>query len=341
MMQVSGNRLVDNSGATLQLRGVNRDGTEYACIQGWGIFDGPSDANSVSAMQSWKINAVRVTLNEDCWLGINGVSPGYSGSNYQNALKNYVSLLHQHGMYVILDLHANAPGGYQAKAFQVMPDADHTPDFWRSVASTFRTDPAIAFEPFNEPHLGGGGNNNATEDQWTCWLRGCQVSGIEVDGTTVPGTWQAVGMQTLVDTIRGTGAKQPILLDGLQWSSAFNGLLSHLPRDPLNQMAAVYHLYHGNGCDDQTCWQTNILQPAGRLPVIVDELGEQQGECSETFIDSFMPWADRRNLSYLAWTWNAGNDKYWRCDQFGLIQSYDGTPTPYGHGLQQHLLSLN
>jgi endoglucanase len=106
-------------------------------------------------------------------------------------------------------------------------------------------------------------------------------------------------------------------------------------------MAAVYHLYHGNGCDDQSCWQSNILQPAGRLPVIVDELGEQQGECSEAFIDSFMPWADRRNLSYLAWTWNAGNEKYWRCDQFGLIQSYDGTPTPYGHGLQQHLLSLN
>jgi endoglucanase len=341
VMQVSGNRLVDGSGTTLQLRGVNRAGTEYACIQGWGIFDGPSGANSVSAMQSWKINSVRVPLNEDCWLGINGVSPDYSGSNYRTALKNYVSLLHQHGMYVILDLHGNAPGGYQARAFQAMPDADHTPDFWSSVASTFTTDPAVAFELFNEPHLGGGNNNDATEDQWACWLRGCQVSDIEIDSTTVPGTWRAAGMQSLVDAIRGTGADQPILLDGLQWASAFNGLLTHLPRDPLNRMVAVYHLYQGHGCEDQSCWQSDILQPADRLPVIVDELGERKGDCSETFIDDFMPWADHQNVSYLAWAWNAGDKKYWSCNQSALIESYDGTPTPYGHGLQQHLRSLN
>ncbi|MDQ4103316.1 MAG: glycoside hydrolase family 5 protein, partial [Actinomycetota bacterium] len=171
------------------------------------------------------------------------------------------------------------------------------------------------------------------------------VSGIDLgDGTTDPGTWQAAGMQLLIDTIRNAGASQPILLDGLQWASAFNGLLSHLPRDPLNQMAAVYHLYHGNGCDDQSCWRSNILQPADRLPVIVSELGEKRGECSETFITSFMQWADRQNLSYLVWTWNAGlpgDEENWRCDQFGLIESYDGTPTPYGRGLQQHLLSLN
>ena len=29
--------------------GVNRSGMEFACIQGWGIFDGPSDAASVEA----------------------------------------------------------------------------------------------------------------------------------------------------------------------------------------------------------------------------------------------------------------------------------------------------
>lgn len=32
-LRVSGNHLVDSTGATLQLRGVNRSGTEYACIQ--------------------------------------------------------------------------------------------------------------------------------------------------------------------------------------------------------------------------------------------------------------------------------------------------------------------
>src|SRR2546422_3166294 len=52
-----------------RLRGVNRSGTEYACAQGWGMFDGPSDSASVQAIASWKANVVRVPLNETCWLG--------------------------------------------------------------------------------------------------------------------------------------------------------------------------------------------------------------------------------------------------------------------------------
>ena len=47
---VSGNHLVDGTGRTIRLLGVNRSGAEYACIQGWGIFDGPSDAASIQAI---------------------------------------------------------------------------------------------------------------------------------------------------------------------------------------------------------------------------------------------------------------------------------------------------
>ncbi|MDQ1392361.1 MAG: endoglucanase, partial [Acidimicrobiaceae bacterium] len=50
VVKVSGNKLVDGLGRPLRLLGVNRSGTEYACIQGWGIFDGPSDATSVAAI---------------------------------------------------------------------------------------------------------------------------------------------------------------------------------------------------------------------------------------------------------------------------------------------------
>ena len=62
---VASNYLVDGNGTPIRLLGVNRSGTEYACIQGWGIFDGPNDATSVAAMAAWHINAVRVPLNED------------------------------------------------------------------------------------------------------------------------------------------------------------------------------------------------------------------------------------------------------------------------------------
>src|ERR1700694_1107917 len=124
---VNGNRLVDGNGTTVVLRGVSRSDPVYPCIQGWGLWDGPSDAPSASAIAAWSTNVVRLQLNEDCWLNINGVSAAYGGAPYQNAITSYVSLLHQQGLYVILSLAWNAPGTTPATGQQVMADADHAP----------------------------------------------------------------------------------------------------------------------------------------------------------------------------------------------------------------------
>src|SRR5690242_8501462 len=52
-LHVSGNQLLDANGSVVHFHGVDRSGTEYACIQGWGIFDGPSDDASIAAIASW------------------------------------------------------------------------------------------------------------------------------------------------------------------------------------------------------------------------------------------------------------------------------------------------
>src|SRR5215470_14843327 len=57
------NQIVDGDGRPVRLLGVNRSGTEYACIQGYGIFDGPSDDTSLDSIRTWKANAVRVPMN--------------------------------------------------------------------------------------------------------------------------------------------------------------------------------------------------------------------------------------------------------------------------------------
>src|SRR4051812_11805284 len=49
-LHVVGQQLLDSSNRPLVLRGVNRSGSEYACIQGWGFFDGPADPPSVQAI---------------------------------------------------------------------------------------------------------------------------------------------------------------------------------------------------------------------------------------------------------------------------------------------------
>ena len=77
------NRVLDASGNFVHLHGVNHSGTEFACIQGWGIFDADNGAPPpVAAIASWNTNVVHMGLNEDCVLGINGVPPQYAGANY-------------------------------------------------------------------------------------------------------------------------------------------------------------------------------------------------------------------------------------------------------------------
>ena len=56
-------------------------------------FDGPNTADSVQAIASWHVNVVRVLLNEDCWLGINGIKPEYAAANYRQSIVDYVQLL--------------------------------------------------------------------------------------------------------------------------------------------------------------------------------------------------------------------------------------------------------
>src|SRR5579859_3571307 len=102
-LHVAGVNVVNALGLPVTLHGVDRSGGEFACVQGSGMWNGPMDQASIQAMLSWKINAVRVPLNEDCWLGINGANPG--GSTYQQNVINYVNLAIQNGMYVIVDLH--------------------------------------------------------------------------------------------------------------------------------------------------------------------------------------------------------------------------------------------
>jgi endoglucanase len=306
-IRVSGNHFVNGSGHTIRLLGVNRSSFEYACAQGWGLNEGPTDAAAIAAMKSWRINVVRVPLNEACWLGLSSVKPQYRGATYRRAVVAFVQRLHAAGLYVILDLHWNAPGKARALGQQLMPDADHTPAFWRSVATTLKADHAVLFDLYNEPH----------DVSWSCWRSGC-------------GAW--AGMQRLVTTIRATGATQPILVGGLGWAGMLDGWLRMQPRDPRHALVASVHKYNfGGGCVTQACWNAQIAPVAARVPVVTGELGED--DCAHGFIDEYMGWADAHGVSYLGWAWNV-----WDCKTGpALITDYAGTPTPYGVGLRDHL----
>jgi len=311
-VHVQGNQLVDSAGRVVQLRGVNRSGTEYACAQGWGFFDGPSDSASVAAIVSWRANAVRVPLNETCWLAINGVKPAYSGANYARAISDYVALLNRAGLVVILELHWSAPDTVVALRQAPMPDRDHTPQFWREVAAAYGNNNRVIFDLFNEPFPD---NNADTPEAWRCWRDGGTCRGM---------SFQAAGMQELVSAVRGAGATNVIMLGGVQYSATLSNWLASKPSDPLNNLAASWHIYNFSWCAAPACWDGNAAPVAQQVPLVLGELG--QNDHGSAFITALMDWMDARQggAGYLGWSWDVWGDP------LDLITSYDGTPTAYG-----------
>jgi hypothetical protein len=317
IVHVVGNQLVNGFGQPVRLIGVDRSGTEYACIQGWGIFDGPSTLASVAAIARWGVDVVRVPLNEDCWLGINGGNLAHEGANYRQAIVRFVHLIGEEHMVAILDLHWSAPGTVPATGQQDMADASHSPAFWSSMAATFRSDPGVIFDLYNEPH----------SISWRCWLEGCTIPA----RGSAP-AWKTAGMQSLVDAVRQAGATQPVLIGGVAWSGDLSGWLAHRPFDPLHQEVADIHVYGDGGCTSAACWAAQILPVSAQVPVVAAEVG--QSTCTGTFAETFFNWADAHRVSYLAWTWDT-----WGCPE-ALVTSYTGTPTAWGATFRAHIEHL-
>jgi len=321
-LHASGNRLLDTSGNTVQLRGVSRAGTEYSCIQGNGIFDGPSDNASLEAIRSWHANAIRIPLNEDCWLAINGVAAAYAGDNYQAAILDYVDRAAAVGLYPIIELHWSAPGSTPATGQNPMPDQDHSVTFWSEVATAFKDRSEVIFELFNEPYPD---SNQDTDAAWACWQSGGTCSGV---------SYPVAGMQSLVTAVRNAGAGNLVVLGGVTYSNSLSQWNSHMPTDPLNNLAAAWHVYDFNTCNSTTCFDDNIAPVASVHPVIATEIGEQ--DCAGGFITTVMGWLDSHDASYLGWTWDD-----WSGTCLVLITDYTGTPSgAYGQTYKTHLQSF-
>jgi endoglucanase len=349
-LHVAGDRILDAEGNEVVFRGVNRSGTEYRCVQATAdtspehrFFDGPGHAESIDVMKTWNITAVRVPLNETCWLGINGVLPEASGENYRAVIEEYVGMILDVGLVPILDLHWAAPGTVQARRLQPMPNRDHTVEFWRSVAERFLHDERVVFEPYNEPFPAGNTNGAAA---WDCWERGC-VADLAVRAGETSTPYEAVGVGELVAAIRETGARNLILLGGVQYSNSLSEWLRRRPYDPIGNLAASWHVYNNNSCRDATCWNGVPAEVARQIPIVATEVG--QNDCGDgVFVAPLLEFLDANANGYLAWSWNAygpcaaSGSTMMRPNPWSLVTDYEsGTPnSAYAEVFYDHLESL-
>jgi endoglucanase len=316
-LHVSGNKLLNSAGQAIHLHGINRSGTEYSCIQGYGIFDGPNDDASIAAIASWHSNIVHIGLNEDCILGINGVDPAYAGANYMNEIVAFVNRLHAHNLFAEVSLMWAAPGSQEADDHPPILDQDHAPAAWTAIANGFKTDPNTILGLQSEPHDIG----------WACWKNG---------GASCSVGYAAFGMQAALDTIRATGASNVVTASGIDYANNLQQWLTNRPSDPLNQLMAEQHVYGGNTCYTPACLNTTTAPVAAVVPVIFGEFGEtyDDSSCGSTNTAATVDWADAHGVNYEAWVW----DDWGSCG--ALISDYDGTPAnPFGTWVRDHYIA--
>jgi endoglucanase len=335
-LHVSGNQVVNASGKAVRLIGFNNSGAEYACEEGWGIFDTPQTTMPraiVAAMATWAgANAVRVPVNERCWLGLAGIKPAYAGARYQRAIERYVSLLNADGFAVILDLAGTAPGTETSANQEAMPDS-YSVAFWRSAATAFKANTSVLFDLFNEPWPDNSADSAAA---WSCWRDGGCTQVSQNGGEH----YQAAGMQQLVSTIRGTGARNIVVAEGIQYAETVDQWLKYRPRDPTGNLIASVHVYSFNGCSSVRCYDGAMKMLAARVPMLIGELGPDltvpysraldrscpAAEVGDTPFDSaLLNWARSNKVSWTAWSWNPWGDCW------SLVKDFTGAPaSPYG-----------
>jgi aryl-phospho-beta-D-glucosidase BglC (GH1 family) len=339
-VKVQSNHLVDANGNTLQLRGVNISALEFIAITDpswadgspWGDQTGTATPQWSIMANTWKANAVRLPLNEASWLGytcVNGngasVNPDPWG-NYKATVEQAVTAANAAGLYVILDLHWSAPGNTCPQSQDQMADQDHSLAFWTSIANTFKGNPAVIFDLFNEPYVSGGDSGYANgADYWAIWLNGGTTSQLSTNsGTTIiPGTWTSVGMNQMIAAVRATGATNVVMAGGQAGASDLSGWLSHKPTDSLNQLALSWHAY--GGAASQGAYAQAVL--GAGIPVIIGETGDNSsnGTSSAPVITNVTQWADANDASVMVWAWDDWSSTGGSSNL--LIKDAIGTPT--------------
>src|SRR6266567_1037902 len=330
---VQGNQIIGADGKSYIFHGVGLDGLEFAC-QGDGNLDsghlafmgsGTSSANGTY----WFANTVRLPLTQSIWL--NGLSGQCTAAQYQATVKQTVDALTALKLNVIIDLQWADAGGQAQAAGWEMPDA-RSVTFWQQVAPIYASYTNVLFELYNEPHP----TLTTSTATWQCWLSGCPIIN---DNGTLPGqspSYQAVGMQTLVTTVRGAGANNVVLVAGTNWGYELSGITTNT----ISGSNVVYdtHPYPYGGKNSPALWDASFGNLTSTYPIISAESGEY--DCHSTFMSQLVPYFDAHSMGWVAWAWYnvSGGSKL--CAYPQLISDYQGTPVAsMGTYIYQQFLS--
>jgi hypothetical protein len=235
------------------------------------------------------------------------------------------------------------------------------------VADTFKNDPHVIFRLYEEPYPNGTGTDLAT---WQCWSQGdVQYSTGSDHAPPTPPTpvssnthcdetdsnsaaYQTVGMQSLVNIIRGTGATNIIQIPGVAYANMLacsstgsptscgfldsaDGVKVNDSLNPAQLMADTDNYpdegqYCGSPSDPMTCVTDTYDPVAAVMPIDMGEAGTVVSSMS--VIQQFINHYDSLGQSYYGSQWETWS---------GFITAYNGTPgAGWGTWYHNHIAAL-
>jgi hypothetical protein len=311
-LKVVGTNICNYRGESVLLRGVNVASMEWSS-DGQGHVLQTVDV----AIHDWHANVIRLPLSQDRWFGY-GPEQMDGGKSYQALVRQIVDYCDTNKCYIILDLHWSDCNEWGRNIGQhSMPDTNSLA-FWKDFALRFANNPAVIFDLYNEPH----------DVSWDVWLNGGTIKD-KPNGWHArerPKTFEAVGMQRLLNAVRATGAKNVVVAGGLDWAYDFSGILDGRRLSDPNGNGVIYanHCYD-NKHDSVETWISKMEVASAKLPVIVSEFGGNAGPShmvpSDNWLLHVMRALDEHNWSWVAWDLHT-------TARPNLISDWDYTPSP-------------
>ncbi|MHB1865293.1 MAG: cellulase family glycosylhydrolase [Candidatus Saccharimonadales bacterium] len=260
-----------------------------------------------AARNYWDATALRFQVSR-CTL----YSQSPYNSNYLNLVDTMVNETNKLGMVAIVTLQEEQCDS-KTKPF---PDATSV-TFWNFMANHFKNNPNVFFDLFNEPRLQVGGS--VTEnDVWNIWQNGGYVNQPPVNDTFV-------GMQTLVNDIRGLGANNIIIAESNNFDHDLTQIMTHLLKG--SNIAYGVEPNPGKHNTTESSWNQNFGQYTNKIPILseafLDNYG--RGNCSPdspTVVPQLLPYLASHGMGVLAWTLESG---------LYIINGNLDQPTTYGN----------
>lgn len=187
-------------------------------------------------------------------------------SNYLNEVVDAIQTARRAGFVVMIMMQDETITG---DASQAPLPTEETQRDWDLLTESFGADRGVVFELYNEPGL------DASASNWQLWLNGGEIK-VKVRLESF------LGMQKLIDHLRGNGSQNVLVLDGLGAEVAIPGTnrkqreaaetLQNVPRatDPLNRVVYAVHPYQ-HGLSDESHWEEDFGTPSKSIPVWADE----------------------------------------------------------------------